>query len=170
MSECPGQGEQLKTAPGITTTHNAKTYATEEEITRMGKFCFPTDQRARDQFVNNSQLFQRRGFLNSWDSIRFSIWFGIVLGIIYLILVQLFPQIMNWVGVIGGGVASIVLGATILAYRSVYFEGMNVGRGVLGLVLVVVGLYLLISVFLKQRQLRLNGVFLDHASRMVAND
>lgn len=133
----------------------------------MGKFCFPTNERARDQLMSNSQLFQRRGFLNSWDSIRFNVWFGVILGIIYLIFVQLCPQIMNWIGVVGGGIASIVLGATILAYRSVYFEGMRVGRGILGIILVIVGLYLLASSFLKQRQLRLNGVFLDHASRMV---
>lgn len=64
----------------------------------------------------------------------------------------------------------MVLGATVLAYKSVYFEGMSVGRGILGILLVIVGFYLLISSFLKQKQMRLNGVFLSHATKMVTNN
>lgn len=105
--------------------------------------------------------------MNSWDSIRFCSILGVVIGLVYLILVQLCPQVMNWVGIVGGGVASIALGIVILIYKSIYFDGMNTGRIILAVFLILIGLYLLASACLKQRQIRLNGVFLDHASRMV---
>lgn len=133
----------------------------------MGKFCFPTSRKAKQTLVENSQLFNRRGFLNSWDSIKFTSIFGVIAGLVYLVFVQLCPQTMNWIGVIGGGLASIILGITIILYKSVYFDGMNTGRIILAIFLILIGVYLLISACLKQRQIRLNGVFLDHASRMV---
>lgn len=70
--------------------------------------------------------------------------------------------------VIGGGVASIILGLILFTYKSLYFDGMNTGRIIFGLVLILIGLYLLISACIKQRQIRLNGVFLDYASRMLS--
>lgn len=104
--------------------------------------------------------------MNSWDSIKFSALLGAILGLIYLLLVQISPKIFNWVGVIGGGIASIILGSILFTYKSLYFDGMNTGRVIFGLVLILIGLYLLISACIKQRQIRLNGVFLDYASRM----
>jgi hypothetical protein len=118
--------------------------------------------------IENSQLFNRQGFLNSWDSIKFSALLGVILGLVYLLLVQLAPRIINWVGVIGGGVAAIVLAIVLLTYRSTYFDGMRTGRVIFSIILFLVGLYLLISACLKQRQIRLNGVFLDYASRMTS--
>lgn len=167
MRECPQKGERLQVAPGTRLPPNLRTYATELEVTRMGKFCFPTNARAREELVGGTQLFSRRGFLNSWDSIRFCAVLGVAAGLIYLVLAQLCPTLMNWIGIVGGGLASLALGVMVLFYRSVYFDGMKVGRVLLGVFLILTGLYLLVSAFLKQRQIRLNGVFLDHASRML---
>ena len=133
----------------------------------MGRFCFPASLASKDQLFYHSQLFQRDGFFNSWDSFRFCAFLAIPLGIFYLVLVQLFPLMMNWVGVIGGGVGALLLGLLLLFYRSVYFEGMTTGRMVVGILMILVGLYLLISSCIKQKQLRLNGIFLVHTTRMV---
>jgi hypothetical protein len=88
--------------------------------------------------------------------------------LIYLLLVQFAPKILNWIGVIGGGIASIVLGSVLIGYQSHYFDGMRTGRIIFSAILILIGLYLLISACIKQRQIRLNGVFLDHASRMTS--
>ena len=136
----------------------------------MGKFCLPTNRRARETLVNNSQLFNRRGFLNSWDSIRFCAVLAVVAGLVYLILVQLCPQVMNWIAIVGGGLASIALGVVLIFYKSIYYNGMDTGRIILAVFFILVGLYILISACIKTRQIRLNGVFLDHASRMVTNN
>lgn len=74
---------------------------------------------------------------------------------------------MNWVGIIGGGIAALVLGIIVLVYRSVYFSDMGTGRVILGVILIILGVYLLASSFLRRREILLNGVFLNHATRVV---
>ena len=91
-------------------------YSTYAEHSRMGKFCLPISERASDLLIDNSQLLERQGFINSWDSFRFCTCFGVALGLLYLVLVQLCPLVMNWVGVIGGGSGVIVLGLLVLLY------------------------------------------------------
>ena len=44
---------------------------------------------------------------------------------------------------------------------------MTISRVVTGALLIVMGLYLLVSSFIKIKQLRLNGIFLNYATRMV---
>ena len=151
------------------TTHKLVfAYESEPKVTRMGKFCLPVSQEVKQRLIEDSQLFQRRGFLMSWDSIKFAGWLGINLGIVYMLMVQFFPIFMNLVGVIGGGVTSVVLGILLMAYSYDSFAYTPKGRATLATISIVIGLYLLVFSRIKSRQLKLNSVFLNHSSQMVS--
>jgi hypothetical protein len=68
-----------------------------------------------------SGLYQRLGFIDSYDIILLCLLIAVTVGTVYMVLVQMFPTVMHYAGIVLGGLGSIGLGAMLLLYHSHYF-------------------------------------------------
>jgi hypothetical protein len=115
-----------------------------------------------------SGLYQRSGFINSYDIILLCLLITVTAGTVYMILVQMCPTVMHYAAIILGGLATIGLGAMLLLYRSHYFENMRIPKLVLATLLIVMGSFTLIMTLCYRRYLRVSAVFLSYATRFIA--
>lgn len=136
---------------------------------RMGFFCVPRDAGTREKLLMRSNLWQRAGFIDSYDTIMICALASVVFGLVYMILVQLLPKIMHYVSIIFGALAPIGLGVWILLHRSHYFEGLKGLRIGLATVLIICGTAMLLCLLMYRRYLRVSAVFLDHSTKFIAD-
>lgn len=84
----------------------------------MGKFCLPTDQKIKDNLLQQGGIQDRYRLLQSYKSIIISILVSFLIGTVYTILVQFFPKTMVYVSVIAGGISTITLGIILMVFKS----------------------------------------------------
>lgn len=84
----------------------------------MGKFCFPTNPRLKEVLLSKSGILSKYRVLQAYKTILYCLLLTLVLGIIYMLLVQFIPEIMISVSIVAGGITMIVLGIILLTYRN----------------------------------------------------
>jgi hypothetical protein len=133
----------------------------------MGFFCVPRDARTREALLMRSGVWQRAGFIESYDTILICALATVVLGLVYMIAVQFCPTIMHYKSIIMGGIAPIGLGIWILLHKSHYFEGLRTLRVGLATILIICGIIMLLCLVLYRRYLRVSAVFLNYATKFI---
>ena len=134
----------------------------------MGKICDYDNRRVRSFIEHDANQNTRKTFFNAWDSILLATWFSMGFGLIYLLFVQCMPTCMNYLTIFGGGFASILL--SVLIYQKYYYSLNYPSKWVIIVIILffaLAGIATIVSGFLRSIQMRINGVFLHHASLMI---
>ena len=83
----------------------------------------PEDDGARDKLVSKANLGDKWRFLNTYDVIRLSLIISLGVGIVWIILVQCCPKLMNTLAIILGSALLLVGGIALLADDPPGWEG-----------------------------------------------
>lgn len=132
---------------------------------RFGNFCLPKSDRVRRELLRQTRLESMSSFMSALDIIGLCALASILAGVLYLGLVQCCPQGMNYVAVVLGALVSAGLGFAVARQPIDIPEGLKVA--IVG-VLMAVALLLLLSLLVFRKHLAVNGIFLNHATRFVA--
>lgn len=118
MNQCPSEDdEQLscKATRSLSCKKNSnpeylvEIYDTKLEDTRMGLFCMPTDPNLKERVLQNSGLASKYHFLIAYDAINACIFTAIMLGVVYVIIVQFFNErLPKLVTGLGGGLCILL--------------------------------------------------------------
>lgn len=101
--------------------------------------------------------------MTSLDSIVMAMYTSAIISVFYLALVQFFPKYMNW-GVIFAAMAlTLALAICMFTYSSDSNE--TLGKIFAGIVLLVVFLICVLNFFKNRQAIRLNGIFLQWATK-----
>lgn len=109
----------------------------------------------------------RKTFFNVWDSVILATMLSVGIGLVYLIMVQCMPRFMNYVAVFGGGISSIILSVLIYTRFRNLTHSYHYALIALTLFFALAGVAIIISGFTRLIQMKINGVFLLHASFMI---
>lgn len=172
VSECPKQGDtRLKCIPTDNTGCNFSNspgfevfyYDNAAEETRSGHFCLPTDPELRAQLMRNSELNSRDSFYNSIDTIVLSFFVALGFSILYFLLVQCFPTVMNYAAMVVG---LIVIVATIICIFTYQTEnpGVKIAAGV---ILIIVFIVIVMTVLKNKDSWDMHRIFLKYSTVMV---
>ena len=101
--------------------------------------------------------------MQSYKSIGYSLLVALVLGIIYMGLVQVFPKSIIKISVILGAICTIVLGIVLMVFRSEAYPSLMTFRYVLGTISILFGAMLIAMLIIYQQQLSIMGIFLLQA-------
>lgn len=124
----------------------------------------PKDEALYDQLTDAAGLKNRFIFISSLDSIVLSMILSASISVLYLILVQFMPKIMNKAVIILCLLVILAIGICVLTYS--HDNAQKIAIGILLLVLFIV---ILLSYCRNRKAIDMNGVFLYHATR-VAKD
>lgn len=114
-----------------------------------------------------SDVWQRAGFIESYDTIMVCALASLVVGLVYMVSVQFCPKVMHYAGIILGGLAPIGLGVWILLHRSHYFEGLKGLRITIATILLICGTIMLLCLIMFRRYLRVSSVFLQYSTKFI---
>ena len=95
MSHCPSAGDpELNCRPNSKVTSCAipNIYTATVNFGRLGGFCAPVDQAAQEKLITTANLSQKQNILAIFDSVKIGAGISIIMGIIWLLLVQLLPR------------------------------------------------------------------------------
>lgn len=92
---------------------------------------------------------------------------SLLVGLVYLLLVQFVPRVMSRVAIIGGGIALIAFGAYLYNYPTSTYPGWKLAWSILA---IIGGLALLSTYFYFRQQILLNEVFLYHSTRLTRSN
>jgi len=81
-------------------------------------FCMPTDEALKQQLYENSQLEGRDLFYKSIDTVIICFFTALGFSLLYLLLVQFLPRIMNYAAVILGWLVILAFTICIFAYQT----------------------------------------------------
>ena len=102
-----------------------------------------------------------------WQAVVFALGMSILVGIVYLLLIQILPRIINMASIALGGLGSICLG--VLIYKSTSHLKHNyylADRG-LALFFVLAGVAVIVSAIVRMLQVKINGVFVEYSTLVV---
>lgn len=101
-------------------------------------------------------------FLNSLDTIVLSMILAISFSLLYVVLVQCFPKFMNIAVIVLATLVILALAICVFTYQ----YNAN-GKILVGILLCILFFIILLSSCKNRKSVTINGVFLDHASRML---
>lgn len=135
-------------------------YDTNLEETMMGKFCFPTDSKIKENLILKGGIHDRYRVLQSYKAVGISLLVALALGIVYVLLVQTFPLTMINVSVIAGAVSTIILGIALMVFKSEAYPTLRTFRYILGVISILFGAILIGMLIVYRQQLRIMGIFI----------
>ncbi len=135
----------------------------------MGFFCFPKDPVVRRQLLFRTQLFERANFIQAYDTICICVVAAVVMGIAYMVMVQICPGVLNYVAIVFGGLSAIAFGVLLILNSSPEVVHHPRLRLAVAVIAIVIGVILLIGGIINRRYLRVSGVFLRYGTRFVVD-
>lgn len=96
-------------------------------VDRVGLFCWPENEADKKQLMEKSGLNDKYQFLGFYDSMWNSLWMSVVLGAVYLVVVQCFPTtVVPWLTLLGGFIFVLlgVFALMYLLYHLDYLKGL----------------------------------------------
>lgn len=82
----------------------------------MGSYCFPVNPLLKQNILQKSGILDRYRVLQGFKTVLYSLLIALIIGIFYMFLVQVIPEIMMAISVILGGIALIVFGILLLVF------------------------------------------------------
>lgn len=122
----------------------------------------PTDSKLREKLLANSQLTNRDGFYSSLDAIILCIFIAVGISLLYMLLVQFFPWVMNYAAVVLGWLVILATTICLILYQTDQ-SGLKIVIGVLLVVMLIVILY---NSFKNMDSLRMHAIFLSYSTKM----
>jgi hypothetical protein len=117
----------------------------------------------RSDLIGKAKLNDRNIFYNSSDAIKMCAWISIIFALVYFVLVQIFPKIINkYVLYVGCGVIFILV---ILTF--VYNTPYTGSKIFVGIILVLLFAFIVVTVFLFSKSIEMNGIFLEQSTKFV---
>jgi hypothetical protein len=89
------------------------------------------------------------------------------LGLLYVVLVQFLPRIVNYIAVIGGGLALLAFGIHLFLYPNAKYALI---KQIWAVIAIVAGLVLILAAWFYRAQMRINSIFLYHSTRLIATN
>jgi hypothetical protein len=115
--------------------------------------------------MDNGKLDNRVLFINSLDTIVSGLFLALVISIIYVIFVQCFPRVMNFVVPYLSLVVLFALSVCLFLY---YWDAP--GKTAVAITLLIGFLVVLLGLIRNRHSLPMNGVFLNSATNMLRFD
>lgn len=115
-----------------------------------------------DQLMENANIKQRMLFINSLDTIVLSMLLSLGFSVLFCVLVQCFPKAMNWAVPFLALAVILALSICLFAY---FWEAP--GKTIIAIVLLVSFLVILFGLIRNRYSVRMNGVFLHNATKML---
>lgn len=115
-----------------------------------------------------SGLHNRAAFLESYDVVVLALFATLAIGLAYMLLVQLCPNLVHYAAILLGGAAAIAFGALLVLQKSPHHDNLRVLRYVFAGIFGLVGLFALLMILMYRRYLRVSAVFLKYATAFVA--
>ena len=132
---------------------------------RNGHFCLPKKEELRSQLYHNAQLNNRDTLMNSFEAIVICMISALGISIVYMILVQFWPEIMNKVALIIGIVLMTSIFLCICFYPTDYTKSK----------IAIIFFYLLLLVttvgtlWKNRNNIEIHGIFLQYSTRMLTS-
>lgn len=135
----------------------------------MGGYCAPNSESARDKLVQNLNLQSKWDFLNTYDVIRMSLAVALLIGIIWMSLVQCMPKYMAVAAILLGSITLIAAGILLIVDNPPRgWESVGAWRYVIAAFLLIFGIIFFAMLCLFKRRIKITGVFLSYASKFLA--
>jgi hypothetical protein len=115
--------------------------------------------------MDNGKLNNRVLFINSLDTIALGLLLALGISIIYVIFVQCFPRVMNFVVPYLSLVVIFALSVCLFLY---YWDAP--GKTAVGIILLIGFLVVLLGLIRNRQSFPMNGVFLNSATNMLRFD
>lgn len=113
--------------------------------------------------ITNTKLQARNIFFNSQDAITMCSWISIIFALVFFVLVQFLPKIISrYVLYAGCGILFLLIILTF-TYSTPYTKPKILVGLLLICFLIIVG----ITIFLFQKSIDLNGIFLEYSTKFV---
>jgi hypothetical protein len=115
--------------------------------------------------MNNGKLNNRVLFINSLDTIVLGLLLALGISIIYVIFVQCFPRVINFVVPYLSLVVIFALSVCLFLY---YWDAP--GKTAVAIILLIGFLFVLLGLIRNRQSIPMNGVFLNSAANMLRSD
>ena len=139
LKQCPTAGAPLRCSDSYPCPGLMSSYDSVEVINRLGGFCEPRDEAAKQKLWENHILADKASLLGGYDSILISLAIGVCVGIIYLIAMVSLPRMMTYTVFILA-FASLLTAAIILIAQPIKLLSTqtNTWNIILGIFLIMV--------------------------------
>jgi hypothetical protein len=135
-------------------------------VNRLGAFCLPTDEGLVDKIWNSPQLAEKHGLISSYDVILLSLLFGLLVGMVYLVLVMIVPKLMTYAVFFLAAIMLLVIGLFIFLRPVSFFQPLFWNYIIAGL-LILFSLFLVIFFLCYRREIELSSIFMVHANNFI---
>lgn len=166
MSLCPrGTDFEIECRPNskITNCRSVNIYQTSSQFQRLGGFCAPTDEAARDKLIKNAGLQGKWNFLGTYDVMRISLLLALGIGIVWMILVQVIPRIMAPAAIFMGSLLLLTAGVLLFADNAHGWEGLEAWRIIIAVFLILFSVLFFAMLCFYRRRVKTAGVLLHYA-------
>lgn len=127
----------------------------------------PTDEEARFKLMQNANLGQKWGFMNNYDVIRLSLLLSLLVGIIWMSLVQCSHRSFAVVTVVAASLLLLAFGIILLADNQAVWNN-SAWRIIIAVFCLILAMFFLTLVFCYRRRIKITGVLLFYAARFLA--
>lgn len=165
VSSCPRAADfelECKTNGKVPSCLSINIYETESEVNRLGGFCYPTNQVAKQQLIHTANLQEKVTFLEGQDVMYWGVLFASLLGFLWLIVVQAAPRFAPYLAIV---LAVVVLVGAAIFWLVTEIQGMDIGvwRIVLSVLMVVLGLAFALMMLAYHRHIKMIGILLEYS-------
>lgn len=142
-------------------------YDSKAEVNRLGGYCVPTDKYLYSKAIHHYNIKDKLNFIRSYDNVKISLGVALLLGTVFLALVQCMPKTMSWLVILLSAVGCLIL--AVLLFRDKSPSLLALGKWVpfLGLLLLLFAVGLIFNILWNRYTIKISGIFLDYSTRML---
>lgn len=140
-------------------------YPTTPTTTLLGGICLPTDDLLRNRIFKNGKLDSYWGLLEGVQFLKEALLVSVLIGAIWLVVVQLCTRVAVWVAVIGAMVVLFVMGVVPLLDKDLQVDAAT--KGVMVAVPLILMGFLGGTICVYRSQIQLTEVFLLQSAKFL---
>lgn len=142
-------------------------YNSTAEVNRLGGYCIPTDKYLYSRALRNYNIKEKLDFIQSYDNVKISLGVALLMGVIFLVLVQCLPKTMSWLTIALAAVGCLVLAVVLLCDKSASLRAYHGWIVFISVLLLLLALGLVLNLLWNSYSVKVSGIFLDYSARML---
>lgn len=115
-------------------------------------------------------LKEKINFMKSYDTVKLSALIALLLGVLYMLLVQWTPRMMEWLVVVFAIGSCLALAILLFADASPSIAANKGWAVAIGVMLVVIGLGLVLNLIWLRYGIKVSGIFLEYSTRFLSHN
>lgn len=164
VADCPQSGVITEC---WNNTCNLGFYPNYPQVDRLGAYCLPEDETARNKLIDATKINLFSDALKAIDILLISLGISVGISIIWMLLVQFLPKIAVWVAFVLA-IILLVITAIVFFVDSRSSLSKATGWGIfLAIFALVIALILLFYLIVHHRKISFCSVFLSNAGLML---